>query len=160
MNKIKIICALAENRVIGNDGKIPWYVLQDFKLFKEATTNQIVVMGRNTWESLPDKFRPLPNRINFVVSSTLREKENFFVVNSIHSVISIAKANYEDKDIFLIGGSRIYEEGLELADELYLSYIKGEFEGDTYFPEFNKDNYELIEEKEYEGFVFRRFKKI
>ena len=129
----KAIAALAENRVIGAGGKIPWHLPEDFKFFREQTTGHTVVMGRKTWESLG---RPLPRRRNVVVSRTLVPGENMLpgavVVKSLDEVDALPPAG----DIWIIGGAEIYAQALPWCAELYLTHVTGTFEGDAFFPEY------------------------
>src|SRR3989344_2476082 len=106
MIMITIIAAIAENGVIGNKGKIPWHFSEDFKHFKRTTENNVVVMGRKTYESLPEKFRPLPNRVNVVVSSSMAGQEGIEVARSYEEAIE--KAKKHNKEIFIIGGSSLF----------------------------------------------------
>ena len=154
---ISIICALTKNRVIGNNEKIPWHIKEDFKLFKEKTENQIVIMGRLTFESIPKKFRPLPNRVNIVISRNELKEENVLTFNSLEKAINFCKKNYDKKEIFLIGGNRIYSEGINFANQLYLSFVKKDYQGNVFFPKIDFSNYKKIEEKEFEEFVFKKY---
>ena len=161
MKKISIISALSHNYVIGNKGDLPWHIPEDFKLFVQITKGKPVIMGRKTWESLPKK--PLPGRTNIVIS---RKQESGFkealVGKSIEEAIDIAtKEHPEVEEVMILGGSSIYKEALDknLVTTMYLSHVKGEFQGDTFFPEFDKNNFRIEEEKEYEDFIFRRYEK-
>jgi dihydrofolate reductase len=131
----KAIAALADNRVIGAGGKIPWQLPEDMKFFREQTTGHTVVMGRKTWESLG---RPLPRRRNVVVSHTLARGENTLpgamVVNNLNEVNLLPAAG----DIWIIGGAEIYAQALPRCAELYLTQVAGKFEGDAFFPEYEK----------------------
>lgn len=131
---MKIIVAMTKQRVIGNGLKIPWHYSEDFKHFKEQTKNSTVIMGRKTYQSIG---KPLPNRENIVVSSKLQEQEGIQIASSLNDAIKKASK----KEIFVIGGQRLYEEALPKADELIISHIHEEFEGDVFFPEFNKEDF-------------------
>lgn len=144
MARINIIVAATENGVIGNNNDLPWYLPTDLKSFKSITENHIVVMGRKCWESIPDKFRPLTNRLNIVLSREVGYKaKGALVYNNMISVINDYRLN--DKDIFIIGGGQIYKESFGLADTLYLTEIKGDVKGDTFLKGYNKDDWELID---------------
>tara|TARA_Y100000385_G_scaffold154442_1_gene160192 strand:- start:3089 stop:3928 length:840 start_codon:yes stop_codon:yes gene_type:complete len=144
MARINIIVATTENGVIGNNNDLPWYLPTDLKSFKSITENHIVVMGRKCWESIPDKFRPLTNRLNIVLSREVGYKaKGALVYNNINSVINDYRLN--DKDIFIIGGGQIYKESFGLADTLYLTEIKGDVKGDTFLKGYNKDDWKLID---------------
>ena len=139
---ISLIAALTENRVIGKNNDLPWRLPDDMKYFMKTTTGHHVIMGRKNYDSLPDSYKPLPNRTNIIVT----HQHNFIaggcmVVHSIEAGIEIARSNRE-KELFIIGGAQIYEQALPLAHQLYLTEIKAEISGDTYFPEIDKDQWE------------------
>lgn len=160
-----IIVAESENRVIGMTNQIPWYMPADLKHFREITTNHTVIMGRLTFKSIYDRLKgPLPNRRNIVISSKLESKDaiGFEVYGSIEDLSDILNLN--DENVFIIGGGQLYKSVLEsnLISKIYLTVIKTNIKGDTYFPEldnswretyreeFNKDeknqyDYEFIE---------------
>ena len=150
---IKIIVAMTYNKVIGNEGKIPWHYAEDFKHFKKETLNGVVIMGRKTYESIG---KPLPNRENIVISTTLKD-DKVIVCKSFDEALK--KAKEFDKTIFIIGGSRVYKEGLKFADELIISHIEKNYEGDTYFPNFYFEEYRVYKTKNYEGFEVKWYKK-
>ena len=157
--EIIIHTAIAKNRVFGKENKIPWYIKEDFELFKQNTTNQIVIMGRNTWESLPEKFRPLPNRENIVISSNQKDEYPIWA-KDIPSALTYCKLTNPDKKIFLIGGARIYQEGIDkYATHMYLSHLNKEYDGDRFFPEFSKNDWKVIEEKQFDEFTFKIWKR-
>jgi dihydrofolate reductase len=131
---ISLIAALTQNRVIGKDNDLPWHLPDDMKYFMQTTKNHHVIMGRKNYDSIPEKFRPLPNRTNIVVT----RQDNFIapnctVVNSLEQAIALAKTNNE-QEVFIIGGSEIYKLALPFANRLYLTEIQTELDGDTYFP--------------------------
>ena len=129
---IGIIAAFAHNRVIGNNGIIPWNISGEQTLFRELTTGNIVVMGRRTYDEIG---RPLPNRITIVISKS-REYSggNLYTVGTLDEAVKLASDIAPDKDIYLSGGSSVYKEGLELADVLYLTEIDLDVEGDKFLP--------------------------
>ncbi len=134
-SQLVLIAALAENRIIGKNGKIPWHLPEDLSRFKKLTIGHSVIMGRKTYESIPLKFRPLPERNNIVITSN-----NGF---DGHSVIragsvdeALQRAKFYGKKIFIIGGEQIYRQTIDLADRLELTEVRGEFDGDSYFPEY------------------------
>ena len=141
MSKATIIVAYDENRLIGRNNDLPWPpIKEDMKLFKERTTGGSVIMGRKTWDSIPEKFRPLPNRKNIVISSTMAPPEKLgpdgpYMAQS-PKVASIL-ADFLSPRVFIIGGAQIYKSALEssFVDRIIASEIKGKFEGDTYFPQ-------------------------
>tara|TARA_B100001113_G_scaffold162737_1_gene133225 strand:- start:6635 stop:7126 length:492 start_codon:yes stop_codon:yes gene_type:complete len=161
---IKLICAISKNNVIGRENNLPWNIQEDLKRFKELTSNNIIVMGRKTYESIG---RPLPNRRNIVLSnnSDLRI-ENVEVVNSSQEILDLYNKNMDEKDLYIIGGTYIYELFLNNCEYLYLTYIDKEFEGDAYFPKINWQEWKLInEEKKFDDveksdFYFRDYKRV
>jgi dihydrofolate reductase len=154
---IEIIVAMTNNFVIGKNGLLPWNIKEDMQLFKEKTLEQTVIMGKNTWLSIPKKFRPLPKRNNIVLSRTMEKLDGIIVCKSIDEGIKEAKKL--GKKIFCIGGARLYEEILPLADKLHISWIKKNYEGDTYFQKIDFNNWEQIEEKEFEEFVYKKYER-
>lgn len=137
--RINIIAACDQNGLIGINGKIPWYIPEDLQRFKQLTTGNAVIMGRKTWESLP--IKPLPDRINIVLSSTPEYAQEYaydleddvYSKSSLQFALPIA--NSYCRETFIIGGQRLYEEALPLADTVYLTKVKS-----TYYP---KDNDEV-----------------
>lgn len=131
---VSLIAALTQNRVIGKNNALPWHLPDDMKYFMQTTKQHYVVMGRKNYESIPEKFRPLPNRTNLVVTRQSNfPAPNCIIVNSLEKAIDIAKQNKE-QELFIIGGSEIYQLARPLADRLYLTEIQTELIGDTYFP--------------------------
>ena len=138
---IKIIAALSTNRVIGDKGKIPWFIRGELKRFKDITMGHNVVMGRKTFESIG---KVLEGRRNIIISNNKSfEADGAIVENSLNLAISRCD---EGKDIFIIGGSKIYEMALKYCDYLYLTVIHKSFPGDTYFPEYDASKWKLISE--------------
>jgi dihydrofolate reductase len=141
---ISLIAALSKNSVIGKNNDLPWHLPDDMKYFMQTTKAHHVIMGRKNYQSIPEKFRPLPNRTNIVVSRQQNfDAPNCMVVNSIEAALGIAQSNNE-QEVFIIGGSEIYSQGLALATKLYLTEIQAEIEGDTYFPTFNKSHWKEV----------------
>jgi len=129
--QLKAIAAMARNRVIGRGGKIPWHIADDFRWFKRATTGQTVLMGRKTFESLG---RPLPNRRNLVVTRG-PEIEGVEVIRDL-AAFDPARYAAPGTDVFVIGGAEIYAQLLPRCDELLLTLLPDDVEGDAYFPAF------------------------
>jgi dihydrofolate reductase len=126
---IKAIVAMAENRVIGNAGTIPWHLPEDFKFFKATTMGHAILMGRKTYESIG---KPLPGRENIVLSRTMPETPRITVIRSLDDL----KEPADGKDLFVIGGEEIYRLMLPRIQELYVTKVPRSIEGDTHFPEF------------------------
>ena len=143
MKNISIIVAFSENRVIGKNEKIPWYIIEDLKRFKQLTTDHTIIMGRKTWDSLPKK--PLPNRTNIVITKNpdFVKSSECVIVNSINEALKLCIENA--KETFIIGGEQIYQEFLQYSNKIYLTYIDKKFDGDAFFPELNCDEWKTIE---------------
>ena len=138
---IKIIAALSTNRVIGDKGKIPWFIRGELKRFKDITMGHNVVMGRKTFESIG---KVLEGRRNIIISNNKSfEADGAIVEHSFDLAVSQCD---KGKDTFIIGGSKIYEMALEYCDYLYLTVIHKPFPGDTYFPEYDARKWTLINE--------------
>jgi len=123
------------NRVIGAGNKIPWHLPDDFKWFKQMTTGNIIVMGRKTYESIG---RPLPNRTTIVLSRSPVTIPGVQVVPHLEDITSLSITDAV-KQIFICGGAQIYEQALPLCSDLYLTLVKREVPGDTFFPSFEND---------------------
>jgi dihydrofolate reductase len=129
---IKAIVAMAENRVIGNAGTIPWHLPEDFKFFKATTMGNAILMGRKTYESIG---KPLPGRENIVLSRTMPETPSVTVIRSLDEL----KEPTDGRDLFVIGGEEIYRLMLPRIQELYVTKVPRTIEGDTHFPEFEAE---------------------
>ncbi len=132
----KAIAAMSLNRVIGSGNKIPWRLPEDFKWFKKMTTDQIVVIGRKTFESLG---KPLPNRTTIILS---RAHFQFPGLRTVPDLSQIDPA-IEPREVFICGGAQIYEQALPLCSDLYLTLVKRTVEGDAFFPAF-EDTFEAV----------------
>ena len=126
---IKAIVAMAENRVIGQGGTIPWHLPEDFKFFKATTMGHAILMGRKTYESIG---KPLPGRENIVLSRTMSETPGVTVIHSLDEL----KEPADGRDLFVIGGEEIYRLLLPKVQELYVTKVPRTIEGDTHFPDF------------------------
>lgn len=156
--KVSLIVAVSENGVIGKDNDLIWHLPKDMKFFKETTKGHHVIMGRKNLESIPHKFRPLPNRVNVIITrKTDYKADGCIVVNSLEDALAVAKENGE-KEPFIIGGGQIYKLALDknLVDRIYITKINHSFEGDTYFPkiteewkEISKESYNADEKHKY-----------
>ncbi len=128
---LTLIAAVARNGVIGIGNRLPWHLPADLRHFKALTTGHAVIMGRKTWESLPETFRPLPGRQNIVVTRNADFRAaGATVVNSLPAAIAAADGD----EAFVIGGAELYAAALPLADRLQLTEIAAAFDGDTHFP--------------------------
>jgi len=132
---IKAIVAMAENRVIGNAGTIPWHLPEDFKFFKATTMGHAILMGRKTYESIG---KPLPGRENIVLSRTMPETPGITVIRFLDE-LKEPEFTQGGRDLFVIGGEEIYRLLLPKVQELYVTKVLRTIEGDTRFPEFESD---------------------
>ena len=144
MSTISIIVAISNNNVIGNENKLIWHLPTDLINFKKLTMGHHIIMGRKTFESIG---KPLPGRTSIVISKNTNLKiDGCIVVNSIKDAINISKA---DDEVFIIGGAEIYKQTLEIADKLYITRIYNDFNGDTYFPDLNIENWNQIKKDDF-----------
>ena len=137
---VSLIVAVSENNVIGKDNDLVWNLPDDMNFFKKTTIGHFVIMGRKNYESIPEKFRPLPNRTNVIITrQTNFQAKDCLVVNDINQALNLAK-NAQEQEAFIIGGGQIYLLALQndLVDRIYLTRIHDEFEGDTFFPELSE----------------------
>ena len=140
--KISIVVAMAKNRAIGKNGQLLWHISNDLKHFKQVTTGKCVIMGHNTYVSLPGQ-KALPNRRNVIISDRLdAAPEGFELATSIQKALQLVE---NEAEVFIMGGGMIYEQFLEMATTLYLTRVEKDFEADTYFPIVNFDEWERIE---------------
>ena len=138
--KISLIVAMSANCVIGQDNKMPWHLSADLKRFKAITMNAPILMGRKTFESIG---KPLIGRTNMILSHNPNYKpDGCLVFNSLEPALNAAQ-NYGE-ELFVIGGATLYEMALPLANSLYLTDIEAEFEGDTFFPEIDFNDWQEI----------------
>jgi dihydrofolate reductase len=155
MTEIIIIAAVAENNVIGKQGKIPWHIKEDFLHFKELTMGHPCIMGDKTYESLPVK--PLPGRENIVLTF---DKDYHPAGAVIKYSFGEALDHCRDKEkVYICGGATIYRLALPFADTLELTRIHKKYDGDTFFPEINLNDWKLVKKEDRKGFTFLTYKK-
>ncbi len=155
--RISIIVAHSKNMFIGKNQTLIWEIPDDHIRFKKITMGHPVIMGRKTWESIPEKFRPLPGRTNFVIT-----RDNSYsapgatVTTSIEDALASARQAPGNEEIFVVGGGEIYKAALPFTDRLYITLIDKEVEGDTFFPEYaNIFTKKISEEsREFEGLKY------
>jgi dihydrofolate reductase len=144
---VSAIAALSKNKVIGKNNDLPWRLPDDMKFFMETTKGHHVIMGRKNYDSLQDKFKPLPNRTNIVIT---RQKDfkapGCIVLNAVEPGLEIARKNSEE-ECFIIGGAEIYKLAMPYTTRLYMTEIDADIEGDTYFPDFKKEEWKEISRK-------------
>jgi len=147
---ISIIAAISENHVLGKDNDLVWHLPDDMRFFMKKTKGHHVIMGRKNYESIPVKYRPLPDRTNIVVT---RQRHLSFpgceVAHSIGDALVIAKQNHEE-EVFIIGGGDIYRQVLNLTDKMYLTEIYAVLDGDTFFPNIDKNKWTEMSRKKHD----------
>ncbi|NCB69001.1 MAG: dihydrofolate reductase [Bacteroidia bacterium] len=141
MSEISIVAAVADNYAIGKGNKLPWHLPADLKHFRELTTGHAVVMGKRTFESLPNG--PLPNRRNVVLTSVMSEgvNEGYFEADSLEDAFYLCE---KEEKVFIVGGAAVYRQSLEIADSLYITWVHHEFSADIYFPEVDFSKWEEV----------------
>ena len=140
--ELNLIAALGKNNEIGKNNDLLWHLPNDMKFFKSKTQNSIVIMGRKNWLSIPDKYRPLPNRDNVVLSkNTSFKADGAKVFNDFKDVVDYCSSSKNPS--FIIGGAQIYDLALKsnLVKTMYLTHVDSIFDADTFFPEFNNDEW-------------------
>jgi dihydrofolate reductase len=147
---ISHVVAMSNNLVIGVNNDLPWSLKDDLAHFKKYTTGKIIVMGRKTYESIG---RPLPNRVNFVISSTLKDIEGVSIFTSLEDAIEAAKIYNLDQDIAneiaIIGGGYLFRDSIDSFNKLILTRVDCSIDGDVYYPEIDFSNWELISSDEF-----------
>jgi len=150
---LSLIVATAKNRVIGVNNTLPWHLPEDLKRFRALTTGHHIIMGRKTYDSLG---RLLPGRTTVIVTRNQAYKvEGAIVVHSLEDAIAACGG---DQEVFLIGGAELYQDGLKLANKLYVTEIDAEYEGDAFFPEFDLSEWNVGDAEAYisvNGLSFR-----
>ena len=164
MKRVIAIAAMDEGRVIGANNAIPWKLPEDMERFRTLTNGHTVLMGRKTWESLPSKFRPLPNRKNIVITSrpdSIDAPPGVIRYSSPDAaVLSFLEGNEEfpSELLWIMGGGQIYRATVSMWNDVYLSRIDGKRQGDAFFPEF-EERFTLVEEEKREGFTFLHYRR-
>ena len=148
---ISHLVALSNNFVIGVNNNLPWKLKKDLQHFSAYTQNKAIVMGRKTYESIG---RPLPNRKNIVISSTLNAQEGIEIVSSLDQGIQVAsqwnKDNMKSKEIVLIGGGYVFEESKDMVNKLVLTRVECEIVGDVFYPQINLDYWKKVSSEAFE----------
>ena len=156
--KVVIIAALSKNQVIGRDNGIPWHYPADMKHFRRTTRGHPVVAGRKTYESF--QIRPLPHRLNLVLTRnpTYQADEGAIACQDLSQVLTIAQ-NHGAEKLFVLGGAEIYTLSLPLADEMILTHLPITVTGDAYFPEWDRNEWDIDEEKRESDLVFTTYRR-
>lgn len=165
---VSLIVAVAANNVIGKDNDLIWHLPKDMAFFKSTTLNHCVVTGRKNYESIPPKYRPLKDRVNVVVTRQKNYAEEGVVVkDAIEKALQEAKDRGE-QECFIIGGGQIYQYVMEhqLIDQMYITHVHETFDGDTFFPEFDREEWReevlithLKDEKNKHSFTVKKYTK-
>lgn len=147
--RVALIAALgASTRAIGKNGALLWHIPEDLKRFKALTSGHPVIMGRKTWESLPERARPLPNRTNIVVTRDARYAAlGAIAVNSLEAALAAAASATGASEIFVIGGGELYAAALPLASRLYLTLVDSAAPGDTFFPSYESESTKILSDQ-------------
>lgn len=153
--KIFIIAAMTSVGIIGKGNELPWNIPAELKHFRQTTQGHTVIMGLRTYESIG---RPLPNRYNIVLSQQPVEIAGVTVFHSVEQALQAAEKI--DKDVFIIGGAYTYAQFLPLADKLYLSYIKADYDGDVFFPPVDWSVWCEMERTEYDEFTVVVYERV
>ncbi len=154
---ISLIAAISENSCIGKNGELPWRIPEDLQHFKELTLNHPVVMGRKTWESLPERFRPLPGRTNIVITrqADYTVPQGVLVYNSL----SEALRNHQQEEIFIIGGAEMYAQSLPLANTLFITHVHQTVDGDAFFPPIDSSRWTESAREDHPGFSWATYRR-
>lgn len=167
--KVKIIVAIDSEFGIGKNNNLMWFLPVDMKFFKETTKSHIVVMGRKSYESIPEKYKPLPGRENII----LTRQDNYLapgcvIFNSLQDCLN-AYSGETERDIYIIGGGEIYKESINMGivDEMYITHVANNFYADTFFPKVDLEDWDLdiilsqkIDLKHDFEFVIKRYTKV
>lgn len=141
---VNIIVAIANDSVIGDKNQLLWHITEDMRYFRQVTQGHAVVMGRKTYDSIG---RALPKRHNVVITRQEISIDGCSVVHSIEEALTLLEG---EEEIFIIGGAEIYSLALPLADRLYVTRVGGSYSGDTHFPEWQEEEWELISSENFE----------
>jgi dihydrofolate reductase len=141
---VSIVVAISENHVIGKDNKLLWYLPNDLKHFKDITTGHTVIMGRKTYDSVG---KPLPRRRNIVITRQPLKIEGCEVVNSVEAALALCTG---ESEAFIVGGAEIYRLAMKLTNRIYLTIVHKEFEGDSFFPEFDNAEWKEVSREDYQ----------
>lgn len=145
---LSIVVAMAENRVIGRNGTLPWHLPEDLARFKQTTMGGALIMGSRTWRSIG---RPLPGRISIVLSSRIPETKGMIVCRCLEEAIE--RGRETGRELFCIGGALVFAQALPFTRRMYLSLVPGEYEGDTYFPEFSHADWTITYTEQLQTFT-------
>jgi dihydrofolate reductase len=154
---VTIVAAVARNGCIGKDGTLPWRIREDLKHFRDVTMGKVVVMGRKTWESIPEKFRPLPGRTNVVVT----RQASFPLPAGVERAASLesALAAHAGHEVVVGGGGTLYAAALPCANVLEITHVDRNVDGDTFFPSIDPAIWKPSRREEHDGFSFVTYRR-
>jgi dihydrofolate reductase len=144
MKRVSLIVAMDKNHGIGKNNDLMWHLPRDMKFFKSTTENHVVIMGRKNYDSIPEKYRPLSSRENVIIT----RNPDFKAMDCL-TFLSLEDAlkqfeGEQNREIFIIGGGEIYKlvMSMDCVDKMYITHVNGSFDADTFFPEFNENDWE------------------
>jgi len=144
MTRVSLIVAMDKNHGIGKNNDLMWHLPRDMKFFKSTTENHVVIMGRKNYDSIPEKYRPLSSRENVIIT----RNPDFKAMDCL-TFLSLEDAlkhfeREQNREIFIIGGGEIYKLAMSMdcVDKMYITHVNGSFDADTFFPEFDKNDWE------------------
>jgi len=154
---VTIVAAVAKNGCIGRGGALPWRIPEDLRRYKEVTMGKVVIMGRKTWESIPERHRPLPGRTNVVVT----RQAHYRLPGGVERVGSLAEAlaAHRAEDVVINGGAAIYRDAMVYADELDITHVDREVDGDTFFPAIDPAVWKESRRDDHDGFSFVTYER-
>jgi len=154
---VTIVAAVAKNGCIGRGGELPWRIPEDLRRYKEVTMGKVVIMGRKTWESIPERHRPLPGRTNVVVT----RQANYRLPGGVERVGSLAEAlaAHRAEDVVINGGAAIYRDAMVYADALDITHVDREVDGDTFFPAIDPAVWKESRRDDHDGFSFVTYER-
>lgn len=155
---VTIVAAVARNGCIGKDGELPWRIPEDLQRYRRITMGKVVVMGRKTWESIPEKYRPLPGRTNVVIT----RNAGYPLPADVERAGSLeeALARHAGRDLVVNGGGTIYERALARADALDITHVHRHVAGDTFFPPIDPSVWKESWREDHEGFSFVTYERV
>ncbi len=149
-DNLSLVVAMAENRAIGYQNRLPWHIPEDLQRFKQLTTGHTIIMGRKTFESLPNG--PLPHRTNVIITRSPRAISGCEVYDSLDEALW---AHRDEEEVFVIGGASVYAQALPWANRLYLTLVDGiPAQADSFFPKIDLDRWTLTKKEKHQGFSF------
>jgi dihydrofolate reductase len=154
---VTIVAAVARNGCIGKDGGLPWHIPEDLQRYRRVTMGKVVVMGRRTWESIPEKFRPLAGRTNVVVT----RQADYALPPGVERFPSLdaALAAHAGDDVVINGGGAIYAQAMACADVLDLTHVDRAVDGDTFFPAIDPAVWTPVWREDHDGFAFVTYRR-